>query len=141
MKRITSSYNLKLKKIRLRSNCHITADKEAKAIYDNTITKKQGRELRRKERESKFINKKKLFDLLKNHKLTSIEYNNYLNTKWWKFKRIQKLKSVQFICEKCGSNKKLNVHHLHYNTLYREKDIDLMVLCDNCHKLEHNIEK
>lgn len=63
-------------------------------------------------------------------------YSEYLQTNWWKNKS-REIRSVINKCELCGSKDKLQVHHLHYRTLYKEQYTDLQVLCDNCHWHEH----
>ncbi len=38
----------------------------------------------------------------------------------------------------CGSNRRLEVNHLHYRTLFREDaKFDLEVLCHECHRSYH----
>ena len=69
-------------------------------------------------------------------------YRIYLQSNWWKFKRLEKIQKTGGKCEVCGSNKKLIVHHLCYrhkgkSILYREKDLDLAVLCKYCHNRLH----
>jgi 5-methylcytosine-specific restriction endonuclease McrA len=68
-------------------------------------------------------------------KITS--YGAYLNSEWWKYKRLQKLHSVGFKCHRCNEICDLQVHHLHYLSLGREKNRDLEVLCRKCHQWEH----
>jgi 5-methylcytosine-specific restriction endonuclease McrA len=74
---------------------------------------------------------------------TKETYKEYLLTDWWREKRKLKLKQVGSKCQRCGSKKKLNVHHLRYNdrnnhsVLFRERMRDLEVLCEICHQKEH----
>ena len=35
----------------------------------------------------------------------------------------------------------LHLHHKHYDTLFNETREDLLLLCDNCHKLGHLLHK
>jgi hypothetical protein len=57
------------------------------------------------------------------------------------------LKSLRAIvdghkCYKCKTDQKsLTLHHLHYNTYYREKLNDVKMLCWDCHKNFHKIQK
>jgi len=65
-------------------------------------------------------------------------YQEYINSRKWKLIRESKLKETEYKCEKCGVSKyskKLEVHHLHYQTMGRERMCDLMVLCQECHRL------
>jgi 5-methylcytosine-specific restriction endonuclease McrA len=64
-------------------------------------------------------------------------YKEYLDSPEWAKRRIRKLKSVGWQCERCGVNQYLNIHHRHYNTLGNERNGDLEVLCRDCHRLEH----
>lgn len=65
-----------------------------------------------------------------------VPYREYLQTKWWKTKRKQKLRSVNFKCERCGRLATL-IHHKHYRSLWMEKNRDLEALCSRCHNAEH----
>ncbi len=66
------------------------------------------------------------------------EYARYLDGKWWKTKRRQKLKSCKHTCQECGADDvPLQVHHLHYLTLGCERDADLQALCRTCHEFKH----
>lgn len=64
-------------------------------------------------------------------------YRDYLHSRWWYFKRNQKLDSVNRRCARCRSRKNLEVHHLHYRTLWHERHTDLEVLCRTCHEAVH----
>ncbi len=66
-------------------------------------------------------------------------YYVYIKSKAWmeltaKFKVFKNNR-----CEKCCHKSNLNVHHLHYKTLGRERFSDLMLLCVDCHRKEHGI--
>lgn len=63
-------------------------------------------------------------------------YAQYLETKWWKTKRRQKLKSTDGKCQRCGQPA-TQVHHLHYLSLWCEKNADLESICGPCHEREH----
>jgi hypothetical protein len=71
----------------------------------------------------------------------SVEYQTYLNSREWKLKRIQKLNSVGHQCEACGETQYLDVHHLTYTRLYRERLSDLQALCRSCHKVGDALRK
>lgn len=71
--------------------------------------------------------------------------NFYLRSKHWRAIRRKKLESVGYRCEKSGipmysgTNQftMLDVHHLTYDRLFRERLEDLQVLTRNAHMLEH----
>lgn len=85
----------------------------------------------------------------------SRQYRNYLNSAAWHKRRRQRLLLADGKCEfcptleykwhlipgdRCSSTDRLEVHHLHYNTLGHEADSDLEVLCRKHHILRHVME-
>lgn len=62
----------------------------------------------------------------------------YLKTLWWEERRVRALELSTFQCECCHSGGGLHVHHLTYHHLFDEKDEDLMVLCNGCHRQAHD---
>lgn len=65
-------------------------------------------------------------------------YRKYLQSKWWQSRRLQMLQTAHYACQDCGARDcVLHVHHLHYCSLGMEKNIDLKVLCEPCHKKKH----
>ena len=67
-----------------------------------------------------------------------MRYRDYLRTAHWQKKREEALHYFGYRCCVCGiENVKLNVHHEHYDDLWKEKLIDLRVLCNDCHKKQH----
>lgn len=64
-------------------------------------------------------------------------YIKYINTKHWKELRSRKRESVGNKCESCQSESILHVHHLKYKNWIDVQLEDLRVLCENCHKKEH----
>ena len=59
------------------------------------------------------------------------EYKEYLTSLAWIRLRNRALSRSGHTCEfiGCGSRRNLQVHHLHYYTLYHESDDDLLVTC------------
>jgi 5-methylcytosine-specific restriction endonuclease McrA len=68
------------------------------------------------------------------------DYKKYLKSASWRLKKQELFNIVGRNCEKCGSKKNIEVHHLHYKNIFKEKIEDLKVLCDKCHKKEHGID-
>jgi hypothetical protein len=64
-------------------------------------------------------------------------YRAYLNTPEWKAIRMEII-SVKKCCERCKSTYRLEVHHKSYRNLFNEGLNDLELLCNTCHKKEHN---
>ena len=61
----------------------------------------------------------------------------YLKSEHWINLRSSKLESTGRLCEKCGSKKQVQVHHLNYKKIFDVELTDLQVLCGPCHRTEH----
>lgn len=69
-----------------------------------------------------------------------IGYSNYLKTEHWKRFRDRIIKGRKK-CECCGAIEPImNVHHISYSNIGKEKDRDVALLCINCHKYIHDIK-
>ena len=67
-----------------------------------------------------------------------MNYKEYINSEKWKARKALFLKfNKKDYCYICGSVENLNVHHKRYRNLGKEKDNDLMVLCEDCHHRVH----
>jgi hypothetical protein len=71
--------------------------------------------------------------IMRNNKL----YQEYLKSDEWKIKAEQCKKLADYKCAKCGSDEKLNAHHLTYKNVGDERMEDLQCLCFSCHNKEH----
>lgn len=60
-------------------------------------------------------------------------YSEYLQSSLWRKKRNEALRRAGHKCEQCGATRSLEVHHLNYDRLGRERPSDLKVLCVKCH--------
>ena len=70
------------------------------------------------------------------NELSSRQYNSYddyIHSVDWKQKRDYVIYLAEGQCQKCGKKKPLEVHHLAYARLYRERLADLKALCKECH--------
>jgi hypothetical protein len=69
-------------------------------------------------------------------------YLTFLKTKYWKKVRAMVFKRDNKTCQKCGSKKKIQAHHLTYENHKNELNHleDLITLCEDCHKKEHNLK-
>jgi hypothetical protein len=86
----------------------------------------------------------KWFPKRSRHKKSKIdpEYRRYLQSAHWKEIKTKALTAAGGRCQKCGKkHHKLNVHHVHYLTLGKERLEDLLVLCPKCHAKEHGRRK
>lgn len=63
----------------------------------------------------------------------------YLRTDAWKNLRFKVLERDKYTCQCCGIDfGPLYVHHLTYERLGNELLEDLITLCEDCHKLQHD---
>lgn len=71
------------------------------------------------------------------------KYKAFLKTKYWYSVRKEVLIRDNFTCTKCGSKKKLEVHHKTYKHHHQEhKHLnDLITLCSKCHTALHKTNK
>lgn len=131
--RIHSPWNYKARTPRKRSG----KKKVTKGIYIPLKTEKQ--RLRKiKKRKAKKGNP---FSKLWHPSYPTIPYSEFLNTPYWKAISNHKKNLAGHKCEKCGSDKYLQCHHVHYILRGVEhKDLScLMVLCGACHRDEHGL--
>lgn len=75
-------------------------------------------------------------------------YSAYISSYHWRKKRKYALEKLGAQCQRCSAtDKPLQLHHKHYETLYYEKLEDVAVLCEGCHEIadekrrQSNIEK
>jgi 5-methylcytosine-specific restriction endonuclease McrA len=67
-------------------------------------------------------------------------YEEYLESWDWLRLRNRMFLRNDYRCERCGlhgTDKQLQLHHKHYETLGREAPGDLEVLCRRCHRAKH----
>jgi hypothetical protein len=65
-----------------------------------------------------------------------LSYNDYLKSDHWRITR-SKYKKKSCFC--CMSKNRLQIHHLHYDRLGCERDVDIITVCRKCHKKIHSI--
>lgn len=63
----------------------------------------------------------------------NISLKEYYDSDEWQELRSRRLKMDAGRCVNCGSDKDLQVHHLHYDTVFNESVYDLRTLCKRCH--------
>lgn len=79
----------------------------------------------------------------------------YYKSSHWRKLRLSITTPKDCHCEICGKPRytkfkkkegykkhfnRMEIHHLHYNTLGKEERGDLICLCNNCHQLGHTLE-
>lgn len=62
----------------------------------------------------------------------------YLHSFEWRTLRQQVLLRDNYACQSCGAKQNLEVHHITYEQLGKEKLTDLVALCSKCHNHVHN---
>lgn len=65
-------------------------------------------------------------------------YNKYIHSNRWRRRRVRALIIGGHRCALCNNRNELQVHHLSYEHLGKEKDYELQVLCHGCHQEVHN---
>lgn len=64
-------------------------------------------------------------------------YNAYLNTPEWRDRRRKVFARAKGLCEGCGDNAAVEVHHLTYQHVCNEFLFELVALCEPCHLRIH----
>ncbi len=67
-------------------------------------------------------------------------YREYLKSTQWKLVRNKIIARQSGLCEGCRDQRISQVHHKTYDRVGYELLIDLVGLCDDCHKTAHNRE-
>jgi hypothetical protein len=68
-----------------------------------------------------------------------VDYYEYMNSEQWRQKSAKIRERDKYKCRLCYSPNDLVVHHATYERLGHEDDMDLITLCDPCHKIHHGI--
>lgn len=70
---------------------------------------------------------------------TKMPEDDYLHTDVWRTLREKRLRFDDYRCQRCGTAKNLQVHHLRYPDIWGTENIreDLITLCDECHNTIH----
>jgi len=69
--------------------------------------------------------------------LRRLPYADYLLTSHWRRVRELALEQAGHLCDLCGHDDQLEVHHRTYERLGFERQSDLVVLCHDCHRDHH----
>jgi hypothetical protein len=69
-----------------------------------------------------------------------IEHDVYLASPEWRLKRKAVLDRCHYVCEGCGTQSAVEVHHLSYAHWKNEFLFELVGLCAGCHARVHGIE-
>jgi hypothetical protein len=66
-----------------------------------------------------------------------IYYREYIHSEKWRLFRNKIFALRGFKCELCGVRKNLQLHHVNYERLGNEHELDVMILCGVCHNNAH----
>lgn len=66
------------------------------------------------------------------------DYHTYLNSPEWRTMRKRAFNHYGYLCNLCGRDDHLNVHHRTYERLGHERLSDLTILCQDCHAAHHH---
>ncbi len=64
-------------------------------------------------------------------------YTEYLDSREWAERRQAVLKRARYVCEGCGAQRAVQVHHLTYARAGQEMLFDLVAVCLECHENLH----
>jgi 5-methylcytosine-specific restriction endonuclease McrA len=70
-------------------------------------------------------------------RLINVTHRQYLDSPAWRKKRSERLAVDGEKCFRCKATDGLQVHHITYERLGRERMSDLLTLCGDCHKRDH----
>lgn len=70
-------------------------------------------------------------------RVINVQYQQYLDSPAWRQKRQERLEQDGHQCFRCRSAEQLEVHHITYERLGRERLTDLLTLCKRCHARDH----
>jgi 5-methylcytosine-specific restriction endonuclease McrA len=65
-------------------------------------------------------------------------YSGYLRSPPWQARRRRTIALAGGMCQHCGRRRAVQVHHLTYKRVGRERDRDLVALCWSCHQRAHD---
>lgn len=78
------------------------------------------------------------FTVYREERFSKVNKKEYMKSQKWATKREQILKRDGYMCVKCLSPDRLEIHHITYKRLGNEKSKDLATLCRNCHQKVHD---
>ena len=68
---------------------------------------------------------------------SGLTYTQYLRLDEYGRRRRPVLKRASRVCEGCRRPARLQIHHLHYQTIWKETPDDLVAVCSACHDRAH----
>jgi 5-methylcytosine-specific restriction endonuclease McrA len=121
-----------------RKEQYIMGNKNNNKSYDKRFYFENREAIREAAREqAKIASRKNISQTKHNGKRQKISYFAYIGSKEWKKRRERFFRKNGRVCAACESTEQIQLHHLDYSTLGRERDIDLVPLCKICHREYH----
>lgn len=71
----------------------------------------------------------------------SLFYVVYLRSPLWRLRRRIWIVRARGRCQRCGSRRRLTIHHRTYQRLGHERRADVRVLCWDCHRRQHGQDR
>jgi hypothetical protein len=75
------------------------------------------------------------------HRRHSLLYVLYLHSPLWRLRRRIWIIRAGGRCQRCGSRRRLTIHHRTYQRLGHERRADVTVLCWHCHRRHHTTRR
>ena len=76
---------------------------------------------------------------MRSRRRRSLFYVVYLHSPLWRLRRRIWIVRAGSRCRRCGSRRRLTIHHRTYQRLGRERRADVTVLCWRCHRRHHPV--
>lgn len=80
-------------------------------------------------------------DFRKQVRVSKTLQEKYYATRHWRTKAAERKELDGFRCRQCGATEKLQTHHWRYNLFAENVRLDLITLCEECHKRIHSTIK
>lgn len=65
-------------------------------------------------------------------------YDAYILSPEWEWRKVQFYRRFHRVCAACRATIDVDLHHMNYQRLGREWDIDIIPLCRTCHTFIHD---
>lgn len=72
---------------------------------------------------------------------STLRYQDYIASPAWARRRARYFASHRRACACCNDPREIHLHHLSYDNMGAEPDVDLMPLCDGCHEIVHSFAR
>ena len=119
--------------------------REAKQQRKQQRSKRREREERQQQAHARQRAEQKIRENLLYSKDRKVGYDKYIKSPIWERRKrelFERLSAVEPECEVCRSTQTIQVHHNTYENIYtREKNRDLIILCQDCHHQFHSNRK